>query len=273
MNTLPSIYTLAIQAAIDASFVVMKYYEAGFSSENKLDGSPVTEADKASSDLIHSHLAKTKIPIIGEEILNIDFSLRKNWTENWCVDPLDGTKEFIKKNGEFVINIAHIQQGKPVFGIIVSPVLKKILIGGPTFGVYLTSFTSKGILGDWKKLETPLKANEPMVLISSRSFHSPKTEEFVRQLRHSYGELVYIEKGSALKFFDLAEGKADIYPRFAPTMEWDIAAGQAILEAMGGTIVDVLHQRPLCYNKEDLYNPYFIAQTQASLAEKKIEQV
>ena len=271
MNTLPSIYTLAIQAAIDASFVVMKYYEDGFTSEDKLDGSPVTEADNASSDLIHSRLALTNIPVIGEEILNTNYSQRKKWNENWCVDPLDGTKEFIKKNGEFVINIAHIQQGRPVFGIIVSPVLKKILIGGLNTGVFLASFNSNGKIIDWEKLESPLKANDPIVLISSRSFHSPKTEEFVSQLRQQYGELVYIEKGSALKFFYLAEGKADIYPRFAPTMEWDIAAGQAILEAMGGTILDVLNQTPLIYNKEDLYNPYFIAQTQASLKLTKLE--
>ncbi len=273
MNTLSSIYTLAIQAAIDASFVVMKYYEDGFSSVDKLDGSPVTEADKASSDLIHSRLAMTNIPVIGEEIKNSPYAERKDWVENWCVDPLDGTKEFIKKNGEFVINIAHVQQGVPIFGIIVSPVFKKILFGGLNTGVYHATFDSNGILSDINTLESPLRANEPMVLISSRSFHSPKTEEFVSKLREKYGELIYIEKGSALKFFDLAEGKADIYPRFAPTMEWDIAAGQAILEAMGGSILDVVNQTPLIYNKEDLYNPYFIAQTQASLKHTKLENV
>ena len=273
MNTLPSNYTLAIQAAIDASFVVMKYYEDGFSSVDKLDGSPVTEADKASSDLIHSRLATTNIPVIGEEIKNSPYAERKDWVENWCVDPLDGTKEFIKKNGEFVINIAHVQQGVPVFGIIVSPVFKKVLIGGLSTGVYLANFDQYGVSSDWKKLENPRKANEPMVLISSRSFHSPKTEEFVSRLREKYGELIYVEKGSALKFFDLAEGKADIYPRFAPTMEWDIAAGQAILEAMGGTILDVVKNTPLKYNKEDLYNPYFIAQTQASLKHTKLETI
>lgn len=265
MNGLPKNYTIALQAAIDASFVVMKYYEVGFSSENKLDGSPVTEADKASSDLIHSRLQSTNIPVIGEEILNSDFSIRKNWKENWCVDPLDGTKEFIKKNGEFVINIAHILHGEPIFGIIVSPVQRKILLGGKETGVFIGTFDEEGNSKDWKQLHASVRINNPMILISSRSFHSPKTAEFVETIRTKYGELTYLEKGSALKFFDLAEGTADIYPRFAPTMEWDIAAGQAILEALGGTIVNVQTGKPLVYNKEELYNPFFLAQTKASL--------
>ena len=265
MNALPEIYTIAIQAGIDASFVIMNYYESGFTSEDKIDGSPVTEADKASSEFIHKRLQVTNIPIIDEEILNLEYNIRKNWKENWCVDPLDGTKEFIKKNGEFVINIAHILEGKPQFGIIVSPVERRILIGGKNFGVYLTSFDEQGKVGTWAQLEGHTEINQPMVLISSRSFHSPKTVEFVEHLREQYGQITYIEKGSALKFFDLAEGRADVYPRFAPTMEWDIAAGQAILEALGGTILNVHTRQSLTYNKEDLYNPFFIAQTKASI--------
>ncbi len=265
MNGLPKNYTIALQAAIDASFVVMEYYNVGFSSENKSDGSPVTEADKASSDLINSRLQTTEIPIIGEEIVNLSFNVRKNWTENWCVDPLDGTKEFIKKNGEFVINIAHIVAGKPVFGIIVSPVQKKILLGGKTTGVFIGSFDAAGQTDNWIEISANTHINQPMVLVSSRSFHSPKTAEFVEELRKKYGSLTYLEKGSALKFFDLATGTADVYPRFAPTMEWDIAAGQAILEALEGTILNVQTGKPLTYNKEELYNPYFIAQTKASI--------
>ena len=265
MNGLPKNYTIALQAAIDASFVVMQFYNTGFTSENKSDGSPVTEADKASSDFINSRLKETNIPIIGEEILNTDFSIRKNWTENWCVDPLDGTKEFIKKNGEFVINIAHIVNSKPVFGIIVSPVQRKILIGGKESGVHIGLFNESGKITGWKEQNENSVINQPLVLISSRSFHSPKTAEFVDQLRNKYGVITYIEKGSALKFFDLAAGNADIYPRFAPTMEWDIAAGQAILEALGGTIVNVQTGQPLIYNKEELYNPFFLAQTKASI--------
>jgi 3'(2'), 5'-bisphosphate nucleotidase len=268
MNGLPKNYTIALQAAIDASFVVMQFYNTSFTSENKSDGSPVTEADKSSSDLINSRLKETNIPIIGEEILNTDFSIRKNWTENWCVDPLDGTKEFIKKNGEFVINIAHIVHGNPVFGIIVSPVERKILVGGIATGVFIGKFDTSGQTSNWEEQHANSAINIPMVLISSRSFHSTKTAEFVEKLRQKYGSLTYLEKGSALKFFDLATGKADIYPRFAPTMEWDIAAGQAILEALGGTIVNVQSGQPLIYNKEELYNPFFIAQTKASIQYK-----
>jgi 3'(2'), 5'-bisphosphate nucleotidase len=265
MNILSPNYSIAIQAAIDASFVVMKYYESNFSSENKEDGSPVTEADQASSDLIHLRLQVTQIPIIGEEIKNLPFEERNLWKENWCVDPLDGTKEFIKKNGEFVINIAHVVSGKPTFGIIVSPVLKKIIVGGPSTGVWINTFNEKGTLQTWQEVSSKTTLNNPMVLVSSRSFHSPKTEQFVQELREKYGELIYLEKGSALKFFDLAEGKADIYPRFAPTMEWDIAAGHAILNALGGVIAEVNTGKELTYNKESLFNPYFIAQTKASL--------
>ena len=268
MNTLPEIYKIAIQAGIEASFVVMDYYEKGFSSENKLDGSPVTEADKASSNLITNKLKETNIPIIGEEIINFEYTFRKDWKENWCVDPLDGTKEFIKKNGEFVINIAHIIACKPAFGIIVSPVQRKILIGGKNFGVFTSTFNEVGQLEDWTQIDIKSEINQPMVLISSRSFHSPKTSEFVEQLREQYGDIRYVEKGSALKFFDLAEGTADIYPRFAPTMEWDIAAGQAIIEALGGRIVDIHTDKPLIYNKKELENPYFLAQTNASILHK-----
>ncbi len=273
MNALPEIYTIAIQAGVDASFIIMDYYERGFSTEDKIDGSPVTEADKASSELIHLRLQQTNIPIIGEEIINTDYSIRKNWKENWCVDPLDGTKEFIKKNGEFVINIAHIEDGSPSFGIIITPVQRKVLIGGKKTGVYMTTFDEHGKLESWTQLIDPSEINEPLVLISSRSFHSPKTAEFVEKLREQHGEISYIEKGSALKFFDLAEGKADIYPRFAPTMEWDIAAGQAILEAMGGSITAVINNSTLTYNKEDLYNPHFIAQTKTSLIKTKLEKL
>jgi len=265
MNRLPNHYRIALQAAIDASFVVMNYYNVGFTSEAKSDGSPVTEADKASSDLINSRLQTTNIPIIGEEIVNLDYQTRKNWKENWCVDPLDGTKEFIKKNGEFVINIAHIVEGNPVFGIIVSPVQQTFLLGGKATGVFTGTFDIDGNTHDWKQLHANTQINNPLVLISSRSFHSPKTANFVEGLRQKYGALTNIEKGSALKFFDLAYGKADIYPRFAPTMEWDIAAGQAILEGLDGTIQDVYFKQKLVYNKQTLYNPYFIAQTKASI--------
>lgn len=250
---------IAIQAAIDASFLVMKYYVNGFNKVDKIDGSPVTEADKASSDLIHERLSQTGIPIIGEEIKNQPYSIRKDWELNWCVDPLDGTKEFIKKNDEFAINIALVNNQKPEFGIIVSPVEKKILVGGKKYGCFVSSFSSEGHIDAWVEIEQKKEINNPIVLISSRSFHSSRTEDFVNELRKKFGELAFTQKGSALKFFDLAFGKADIYPRVAPTMEWDIAAGQAILESLGGVVLELSTNLPLVYNKEDLLNPFFVA--------------
>jgi 3'(2'), 5'-bisphosphate nucleotidase len=134
--------------------------------------------------------------------------------------------------------------------------------------VYIGKFDTSGKTSNWEEQHANSDINSPMVLISSRSFHSPKTAEFVEKLRKKYGSLTYIEKGSALKFFDLASGKADIYPRFAPTMEWDIAAGQAIMEALEGAILAVETRKPLTYNKEALYNPFFVAQTKASMQYK-----
>ena len=265
MNGLPKNYLIAIQAAIDASFVVMQFYNTGFTSENKSDGSPVTEADKASSDFINSRLKETNIPIIGEEILNTDFSIRKNWTENWCVDPLDGTKEFIKKNGEFAVNIAHIVNNVPVFGIIVAPVTKEIIIGGLSMGVFQSTFDCDGTIKGWNEIKSKNEINPPLILIASRSFHTPCVDQYVEKLELDYGKVLFHQKGSALKFFDLANETAHIYIRFAPTMEWDIAAGQAILEALGGEICAHDTNLPLTYNKESLENPHFLAKTASFL--------
>lgn len=256
-------YTIAIQAGIDASFVLMDYYSNGFSYEDKADGSPVTEADKASSDLIHSRLKETGIPIIGEEIINLPYEERKHWAENWCVDPLDGTKEFIKKNGEFAINIAYIENQQPIFGIIVAPVRKEIIVGGKSEGVYILNYDDTGKITSSTKIEERDEFNSPLVLLASRSYNTPDTDTYVAFLEKDFGTIDYKQRGSALKFFDLALNTADIYPRFAPTMEWDIAAGQAIIEALGGEVLDFVTKVSLTYNKEDLYNPHFIAKTRA----------
>ena len=257
------IYQIAIQAGIDASFVLMDYYSTGFSYEDKADGSPVTEADKASSDLIHSRLKETGIPIIGEEIINLPYEERKSWTKNWCVDPLDGTKEFIKKNGEFAINIAFIENQKPTFGIIVAPVRKEIIVGGKKEGVFILTFDKTGTITSSKQIQTKDTINHPLVLLASRSYNTPETDTYVSVLEKDFGTIDYKHRGSALKFFDLALNTADIYPRFAPTMEWDIAAGQAIIEALDGEVLNFDNQEPLIYNKENLYNPHFIAKTKA----------
>lgn len=266
MNFLDPHLQIAIKAAIDASFVVMKYYNDGFNAIDKADGTPVTDADKASSDLIHQRLAETNIPVIGEEITNLPYSERVTWTKNWCVDPLDGTNEFISKNGEFAINIAFIENHQPTFGIIVAPTTREIIFGGKDTGVFVGNFDEHGTLVNQKEIQPNLVMNDSLRILTSRSYHSKETESFIQKVLKSNQKANYVHKGSALKFFDLALGNADFYPRFGTTMEWDIAAGQAILEALGGEVKDVSENKDLIYNKLDLKNPHFIAKSPSFVA-------
>jgi 3'(2'), 5'-bisphosphate nucleotidase len=256
-------YIAAIHASIAASEAIMQIYQHDFEEIIKSDGSPLTQADLASSDIIDLFLSPLGIPITGEETEKMSFEERSTWTECWCVDPLDGTKEFIKKNGEFAVNIALIKEGKAHFGLIASPVRREIIIGSTETGVYLFSFDDVHDFTTWKKLSIPEKHNNPIVLIGSRSHHSGSMLEIIESLKSISSGIEFTQMGSSLKFFDLALGTADIYPRFAPTMEWDIAAGQAILEALGGSVVHVETNEPLRYNKANLLNPFFIARTAA----------
>lgn len=248
-------------ASIEASEEIMRYYETGFQSQYKVDGSPVTEADLAASNIIGQHLLETNIPILGEETDKAAFEIRKNWTQNWCVDPLDGTKEYIKRNGEFAVNIALIENNIAIFGVIAWPVEKKVIFGGKETGVFVADFDSIISSENWLKLKAKEVSNVPLVMATSRSPHSGASAAFIEELKLEHPEIHFLRKGSALKFFDLAYGTADIYPRFAPTMEWDIAAGQAIIEALGGSVCSLESGEPLCYNKENLLNPFFIAKT------------
>lgn len=256
-------YIAAIQASIAASEAIMDIYQIDFEEIIKADGSPLTRADLASSDIISRFLSPFEIPITGEETEKMSFEQRATWTESWCVDPLDGTKEFIKKNGEFAVNIALIKEGKAHFGLIASPVRREILLGSEEIGVFLFSFDDFQNFSTWKKLSIPENHNNPIVMIGSRSHHSDATLEIIDSLKKRSRHIEFTQKGSSLKFFDLALGTADIYPRFAPTMEWDIAAGQAILEALGGSVVHAETGEPLRYNKANLTNPYFVARTAA----------
>ena len=263
MNPFHEKYIAAIHASIAASEAIMDIYQNDFEEIIKADGSPLTQADLASSDIIGQHLSPFQIPITGEETEKMSFEERAQWTECWCVDPLDGTKEFIKKNGEFAVNIALLKDGKAHFGLIASPVRREILIGSEETGVYIFSFDDAHDFSTWKKLSIPEKHNIPIVMIGSRSHHSGSILEIIESLKSMSSEIEFTQKGSALKFFDLALGTADIYPRFAPTMEWDIAAGQAILEALGGSVVHAETGEALRYNKANLLNPFFIARTAA----------
>lgn len=259
----------ALQASIEASEKIMEFYMNGFFVETKNDGSPVTQADLASSEIIDSYLETTGIPITGEETVKLDYSIREKWLESWCVDPLDGTKEFVKKNGEFAVNIALINNQKPVFGLIAAPVEKRILFGGIEMGVFMIDFKYLEQPEKWIKIEAHEKINNPLMITCSRSHHSGPVLQFLQELKFSHPEIDFIKKGSALKFYDLALGIADVYPRFAPTMEWDIAAGQAIIEALGGSVSHAISQESLIYNKENLTNPYFVAKTNAFISHRR----
>ena len=262
---IPSIYRQAIQAAISASDVISEIYQEHVVPTMKDDGSPVTKADLAASQVIADYLLKTNIPITGEEREKCDFETRSKWTENWCVDPLDGTRMFLLRNGEFSVNIAHIVEHKPVFGVLASPVNKEVLVGGPDYGCFLFPFDDVDSPEKWKSIPPHTIANEPLKIICSHSYLASHGgtdfESYTENRAHEY-----VRRGSAIKFFNLALGTADIYPRFAPTMEWDIAAGHAILNALGGTVIDAYTNEALTYNKESLFNPHFIAKTKAILA-------
>lgn len=258
-----------MSAAIAASNAIMKVYSSSFETLIKDDGSPLTQADLDSTRIIHSFLDPLSIPITGEESSSAVFSERISWDESWCIDPLDGTKEFVNRNGEFTVNIALIKKGKPIFGLIASPVNEEVIFGSMETGVYILKFEDLENPALWQKILPSLKVNKPLVIIGSRSHSSKAQDELMNTLKTSNLEFRFIQKGSALKFFDLALGKADVYFRFAPTMEWDIAAGQAILESLGGS-VETTHELSLKYNKENLFNPYFIAFTQAFKSINKI---
>ncbi len=259
MIQLDKLYIKALETSIQASEEIMRIYQTSFQKKLKTDGSPVTEADTASAKIIVDQLRDFGIPIISEEDPNDAFQERKEWKEVWIIDPLDGTKEYIRRNGEFAVNIALVREGKPVFGIIASPVNRTILLGGDEIGAYILDFDQIYSPSKWEKL-TISTINSPIVLASSRTPYRGREVEFIEKIK-KHDEVDFIKKGSALKFFDLAEGRADVYPRFAPTMEWDIAAGQAILEALGGVVLNVEDGLPLKYNKESLLNPHFIAKT------------
>lgn len=246
-----------IHALEKASNKIMEVYALDFEVELKHDNSPVTIADKQSSKIIVNALKQFNIPIISEEEQIPPYEERKKFSKLWLVDPLDGTKEFIKKNNEFCICIALIENNKTVLGFIASPTQNKILIGGTDLPAFEVPFGANNIFD--KKWKITPKTNKQKVLAHSRAPFSGTSLKFVRDLEKKYGKLAIIKKGSALKFFDLVKGKADFYTRLAPTMEWDIAAGQAIYESIGGEVVHFYDKKPLTYNKPQLKNPYFLA--------------
>jgi len=260
-------YKTVLEASVQASKRIMHIYDTNsLNTTQKLDGSLVTHADLVSAKIISEYLHKLGIPIVDEESDIVSYDERKKWKYLWLVDPLDGTYEFVKRSNEFVVNIALIHLGKPIFGAITSPVLKKIIFGGKTFGVFLCDFDNVNNPKTWITLGDKKSRldNRSIVVISSHTRYNSAEEVLINKLK-KHAKLSFIRKGSALKFFDLAKGTADIYPRFAPSMEWDIAAGQAIIEALGGQILNAYTKKTLHYNKKNLLNPDFIVTTKNAI--------
>ena len=258
--------TEAVKAALIASNEIMDVYGNAFDVEQKADNSPLTEADKRAHAAISKVLESTGIPILSEEGRHAPFEERSQWETLWIVDPLDGTKEFVRRNGEFTVNIALVSAQRPVFGVILAPVTGGLYFGGSSLGAYRLGrnrvFPSGEIPPDLASFgeRLPIKdIDRPFRIVASRSHMSIETQEFVNAQRIENPNLELVNSGSSLKICLIAEGSADIYPRFAPTMEWDTAAGHAIAEGAGKTLVQ--HDgKPVLYNKADLLNPWFIVQ-------------
>ncbi len=265
-SVLPELLRISWQAGRE----ILQVYDSDFAVEHKSDASPLTLADRRSHEIIAGRLAGLKymmLPLLSEEGRSIPHDMRKDWHRYWLVDPLDGTKEFVKRNGEFTVNIALIVNNSPVLGVIYLPVKDIFYYGVRGLGSYRlegSSLLSSDSLEEICRgsLHLPLVAPNAsrITVIASRSHMSPETEQYINHLRKAYEEVAIVSAGSSLKFCLIAEGRADIYPRFGPTMEWDTAAGQAIVEQAGGRVVRAGSEEPLMYNKEDLHNPDFIVQ-------------
>lgn len=253
-----------VRLAERAGEAIMKIYETpteGWELQSKTDDSPLTKADLSANAVICSFLEKmdSPFPIMSEENKNAGFEERSKWTAYWCVDPLDGTKEFIKRNGEFTVNIALMaaidpkkpaEGATPVLGVVHAPVLQKSYFAAKGVGAFISveGAVPKGI----KCLKFAEK-DEGLVLVCSRSHLDERTQAFLDTFVNAKTKSM----GSSLKFMLVASGEAHIYPRIAPTMEWDTAASQIVVEEAGGEVLDYDTKKPVRYNKENLLNPYF----------------
>ena len=262
---LESHQTLAVQAAIEAGKEILKIYDsADFSTVSKADDSPLTAADITSNKTIINYLVETELPIISEETKLIEFQERSKWELLWMIDPLDGTKEFIKRNGEFTVNIALISNNIPVFGVIYVPVTRELYIGDvkkrKSIKLKLDQAHNlpRSLDGHAVVLSPKPPASTEIRVVGSRSHMNKETEEFIEGLKSKYSSVKIVSKGSSLKFCLMAEGLADVYPRFAPTMEWDTAAGQAICEAIGLEVISRDTGKSLRYNRVDMRNGHFL---------------
>jgi 3'(2'), 5'-bisphosphate nucleotidase len=266
MPEINSLFITAIHAALEAGSEIMNIYHSDYETRFKDDQSPLTSADLAAHEIISGRLKQTGLPVLSEEGQHIPYESRKDWEMWWLVDPLDGTKEFIKRNGEFTVNIALMSGNSPAAGVIYLPVKSLLYFAAPEIGSYrLTqegalphSITLAQLMAEAKRLPLTISGNGIKIL-ASRSHGNAETDDFIDQLRKEYPNLDLVNAGSSYKFCLLAEGSATHYPRFGPTMEWDIAAGLAILLNAGGKAFTWPEMKTLLFNKPDLTNPFFLA--------------
>lgn len=247
-----------IQLTLAAGEAILPFWRADVAVDTKTDDSPVTAADLAAHYLIVEGLTKLdpSIPVLSEEDANIPLSIRANWTRWWLVDPLDGTKEFIAGSEEFTVNIALIERGRVVFGVVSMPTNGRVYFGGAGLGAWRAD---KG--KDLKAIQvrTAPEAGAAFTVVASRRHSSPEQERLLGGLGEALGALHLKNIGSSLKFCLLAEGRADCYPRLAPTSQWDTAAAQGVLEGAGGEVLE-LSGEPFSYPaRESLLNPFFLA--------------
>jgi len=281
----------AYRAALLAGEVILKVYGSDdFDVQRKDDNSPLTRADRRAHEIIEAELHSTGLPMLSEEGAHTPIAERRQWSLYWLVDPLDGTKEFIKRNGEFTVNIAlmaQVERGEdrpaghrgnevyhePVAGVVYVPVKDLAYVGMHGQGARKIENASNTPFAGIKKtgLGLPLgdPGSRPFAAVMSRSHNSPETEACVAELETSFGPAKRVTSGSSIKLCLVAEGAADVYPRFAPTMEWDTAAGDAVCRAAGCTVTEQDGTTPLRYNKEDLHNPWFLVKGPRILQKQK----
>ncbi len=241
-----------IGIAADAGAAIMQVYANGFDVVQKADDSPVTSADLAAHRLIVQGLAQLtpEVPVLSEESAQLPWEARRQWQRYWLVDPLDGTREFIKRNGEFSVNIALIEDGLPVFGVVQAPVT------GVVWHATRGASAYRRADGQQQRIQTRVPPTAPLRVAASRSHRGPRTEELLSRM----GDIELVAQGSSLKFCRIAEGSLDVYPRLGPTSEWDTAAGQCVLEAAGGVLLAADTGEPFHYNRRArLLNGDFVA--------------
>lgn len=266
-----ALLNLVAAAAVSAGDAIIDVYNrptADWQVEHKADDSPLTLADRRAHAVIAEALAATPYSLLSEEGAHADYAVRRDYGRLWIVDPLDGTKEFIKRNGEFTVNIALVEHGRPVFGVVYVPVTRRLSYGmteafGGTRRAAVCHVSEEGEWQDLTLMPIEQADERPYTVVASRSHLSEETQAFIDRLRTAHPDLVLRSAGSSLKICLVAEGLADVYPRLAPTMEWDTAAGHAVALGAGCEVVDAATGRPVTYNKEDLHNPFFIVRRPA----------